>query len=30
MTKRTVLNGCEMWAMTEEMKSSLKTWKWKH
>ena len=21
--------GCEMWAMTEQIKSSLKTWEWK-
>ena len=29
MIKPTVMYGCEMWAMTEQMKSSLKTWKWK-
>jgi hypothetical protein len=26
MIKLTVLYGCEMWARTEQMKSSLKTW----
>jgi hypothetical protein len=27
MTKPILLYGCETWAVTEQMKSSLKTWK---
>jgi hypothetical protein len=29
MVKPIVLCGCETWAMTEQMKSSPKTWEWK-
>jgi hypothetical protein len=30
MIKPTVLYGCEMWATTEQMTSSLATQTWKH